>query len=343
MSNKQVVLIINIVGVFLAIGAGLGLWFTVITGAMDQQKAAQTAYDGVKARADKLPTAKKNLAQAQADKAAAVAAYGVYESQYMPVIGFTGDRLFTMQRLFWANNGRTFPERYRSTLKRYMAAQEKRRGIKCLTDFSSVAPTGPFGPDPNTVEVAGPGEAVKPGVGSGDDRVLHYTYPVQVQAKSLQAVMAHIADWNNVRMAGVPVVEGLSITGNSPTLTASYTLRLTLIMHDNEKIPDLMPRISASGGGTGGGMGGLGGGGMMMPGMPGMGQGRGRAAGMSSGMSMGMPMPGGGGGGPAGMSSGMGMPMMGAPAGGGNSGGPGGGPAGMASGGGGGGASSTAQ
>jgi hypothetical protein len=185
-----------------------------------------------------------------------------------------------MMKVFWPNNGKSWPERYRRTLFNYMAAEQRRTGVVWMNP--GVTAMGPFGPDPNSIQL-GP--------------VLTYTYNMQVRAKSMAALNAHIRNWPSIKMAGVPVVSALQFQGNSPNLEATYTLSLTIIVRDKQPGPD--PRVggtsSGGGGGFGGGGGGPRGGG---PGRQGGFGGGGGAPGGSGGM-----MSGGGGGGAPGSPS----------------------------------------
>jgi hypothetical protein len=281
--SRLTLLHINIIGVVVAIIVAAGLYFTLITGAQDQKQQAETAYKGVKDRADKLDTAKKNLKKALADEKQAQAQYVVYERQYMPVLGYTNDRMSTMMRVFWPNNGKSWPERFRRTVINWMNSEKRRNGVTWLNPNLLVLPS--YGPDPNSIDAGRQGEKLGP--------VLHYDYPMQVMGKNVASLMSHVRNWPNISNAGMPVVTGLTISGNSPNLTASYNITFTVIVH--EPIPPIDPRVggsSGSGGGGGGGFGGGngrfggGGGGMMSGGMSGAPAGAGSAdmgGGMGSG------------------------------------------------------------
>lgn len=304
--SKLTVLHINIIGIAIALIVGAALYFTVITKANDAQKVAQGEYDAVKTEADKLPTAKRNLANATTGRAAAIAQYSAFEGQYMPVIGYDKDVLRNMMRNFWPNGGKSWPERYIKVFRAYMNAERKRNGIVWENPGVLVLPS--FGPDPNRIDAAGAGEGLGP--------VLHYAYQMSVRAKSLPALVRHIQSWSTARGFGVPTVDGLQIQGNSPNLTASYNLSLTIILRDADAkaMPQPNGRISGSGGGGAGGMGGGDRGRGMMGGMgmPGMGGPPGMSpTGMGSG---GAPsaMMSGGGAPPAPMQSGGGFAAMGA-------------------------------
>ena len=260
---------INIIGAVLALIFGVALYFTIITGANDDQLKADTQYKATKTLAETLKKATADLAKAKKDKLAAETSYAVYERQYMPVIGYTTDRLTTMMRCFWPNSGRSWPERYRRTVASWMSGERKRVGIEW--DNPAVTAMGPYGPNPNSIDAGQQGE------GLGENG-LHYRYAMQIRAKNIQAIEHHFRNWPLIRMAGVPVASNLQITGNSPNLSATYDLTFTLILH--EKIPPADGRLGGSAsGGAGGGtasgglgakFGNAGGGGMMMGGSSGM-------------------------------------------------------------------------
>jgi|JRYG01.1.fsa_nt_gb hypothetical protein len=248
--GKLTVLHINIIGAVVAVIAGVALYFTIITAGADEIQKAKAEFDGVKARADKFEIAKNNLERAKKDQETAIAQYKVFEAQYMPIIGYPAERdsaagLRTMMRLFWPNQGRSWPERFIRVFRNHMNGEQRALGV--VWENPGVLTLPAYGPDPNTIQVAQPGEGYGP--------VLHYSYQMAVRATSLDRLMRHIANWNSLRGIGVPVVSGLQITGNSPELRASYTVTLTIILTDEEakRIPPQNPRISGSGGQGGGG------------------------------------------------------------------------------------------
>ncbi len=281
--NKLTVLHINIIGLVVGLIVGVTLWFTAITGAQETIKTNQTKFDGVETEAKKLPAAEKALKTAEEAKLKAETEYKVYAVKYMPAIGYGKytNRLDMMRNLFWPNNGKSWPERFRKTVLTYMAQEQKRNGIRW--DNPGVLTMGPYGPDPNTIQAGSPGDGLGEKSTGG---ALHYTYQMSVGAKNLDSMVRHLSGWKNIRSAGVPVVDGFTMTGNSPNLVGTYTLTFTIIV--DETIPPADPRIAGGGGGGGGGRGGFGG--MTMPpGMMGGGMGGQPTGAMGSG---------GGGGGP---------------------------------------------
>lgn len=302
---KLTTLHIHIIGVVVALLVGAGLYFTIITGALEAKKKAESELAEVQARADKLPMATRALEQAKKEKEQAEQEWSVFERQYMPVIGYQKDTLTTWLRVFIPNRGRSWPERFIRTVRQHMERENKANGIVWENPGTLVLPA--YGPDPNRIDVGQPGQGFGP--------VLTYSYQMAVRAPSLDKLMNHIKSWSSLAQAGVPVVDGLQISGNSPELRATYNVTFTIIVRD--QLPAPVPRISGSGGGMGGGPMGMGPMGMM----------GGMMGGMTSpgATSMGMTAPGGmGSGGPVGppsfagpMGAGGGPPRGGGGAGGG--------------------------
>ena len=288
--SRLTLLHINIIGVVVALIVAGGLYFTIITGAQEERKTAQAAFEKVQGEANTWNTAKASLDGAIKARDEATRDYKGFEVKYMPRLGLKKTRLETMRDVFWPNNGKSWPERFRATLFRYMNTERRRTGVVWLNP--EVAILGPYGPDPNAIQM-GP--------------VLRYDFPMQVRAKSMAALNSHLSNWPSIRLAGVPVVSGLQVEGNSPNLTANYNLSLTIIVHD--AIPPTDQKVGGSQSGGGGGGGGGGGAGRGLPGMGGPGGG-----GFGSGGGGGFG--GGGSGGPGGSGGGGGPARAGAAAGG---------------------------
>jgi hypothetical protein len=253
--SRLTLLHINIIGVVVALIVGAALYFTLITGAQEAKDAAQKEYDAVKTVADTLPKARADLATAIKNEQVATAQWQVFDKAYMPVIGYTTDRMTTMMRTFWPNHGRSWPERFRRTIMNYMNRERRLRGI--VWENPGVLVLGPYGPDPNTIS--------PDGSGVGLEGPHHYTYQMRVRGRDLRTLLAHVRNWPSISQAGVPVVNGFTVSGNSPNLVADYTITFTIIVKD--AIPPADGRVggSLSGGGGGGGGFGRGGGGFGGP------------------------------------------------------------------------------
>ncbi len=100
------------------------------------------------------------------------------------------------------------------------------------------------------------------------------TWTVNLEAKSFDQAMAHLRRFNSIQRHGMPVINNVTLSGQSPNLQLSYELALYVI--PNSPPPAEDPYINSSTGTAGG-----------TSGMPGMGMG---APGMSRGGGMGAPM-----------------------------------------------------
>ena len=267
--SRLTLLQINIIGAVVAVIVGLALYFTIITNAMKDRDDKAAALKLVEDRASKLSTAQNALKRAQEDEKRTKIDWAVYEPVYMPIVNHDSNRVNAMMKDWWPNNGKSFPERFMAGFRKHMADQAKSLKIAWLNPDVVAFPS--FGPDPNAIDM-------------GDTGTLKFgPYQMQVQGRNYQSLMAHIKSWNKIRLIGAPVVEGVTLTGNSPNLFAAYTVTFTLILH--ETMPGKISRIGGSGGSQGGGGGGgrgmsSGGGGGMMMGGPGISSGGG---GMGSG------------------------------------------------------------
>jgi len=243
--SRLTVLHINIIGAVVAIIVGVALYFTIITAAQDQVKKNQEEYNSVKAEADKLPGARRSLAQAEAEKKKTEADYAVYRVKYIPTLNYTGttpqDRVKTMMRVWWPNNGKSWPERFIAGVRGHMRAEARRNRITWLNPTVLVLP--PYGPDPNRIDMGDGDKAISfPAAGA---------YPISVRGPSYQSLMNHLASWNQVRGVGVPTIDGVSLQGNSPNLVMNYNLRFTVIVE--EDVPPSIGKISGNAGAGGGG------------------------------------------------------------------------------------------
>src|SRR5207302_10510007 len=80
--SRLTVLHINIIGVVVAIIVGLGLYFTLITGATDQKQTEEGKLKAILDREAKLPAATAALKKAMADKASAETDYKIFDQIY---------------------------------------------------------------------------------------------------------------------------------------------------------------------------------------------------------------------------------------------------------------------
>jgi hypothetical protein len=238
--SRLTALHVHLIGVFVAVAVAAGLYFTLIPKATQNVKDQKKAADDVHAIAITRGAKEAALKKAKADKVVAEGRFKVYQSAYFPAFNYKAGGLATMRTVWWPNRGKSWPERFIRAVRTHMALQSARNGVVWLNPGVVSLPA--TGPDPNTMSLYNAGDATQP--------VYKYVIPISVQAKNMDRLMRHIQAWYRIRNAGVPVVEGLQIAGNSPNLQAQYTVTLTIIMRD--KLPAPEPRIGGVGGGPAG-------------------------------------------------------------------------------------------
>jgi hypothetical protein len=244
---------IHIIGIVVVIAVAAGLYYTLIPKAVENVATQEKGFKEIDTLAATLPQRKKELQKAQDDKRIAEVQYTGAEKQYMPVFGFQKTRLAMMRYVFEPNRGKSWPERFIKAVRIQMQREQKTNGIQWLNPDVIGYPS--MGPDPN----------VDPSFFSGDQTqpIFKYAFPVQVQAKNMDRLMKHIKAWQQLKNAGVPVIEGLQVAGNSPQLQATYNVTLTIVLRKNDRMPAVNPRIGGMGGAStargpsamGGGMG----------------------------------------------------------------------------------------
>ena len=276
--SRLTILHINIIGVFVAIAVGVGLYFLFIPKARTAINQNQQLLASTQQTADTLPTAQSDLKKAVADKISLAKAYKVYEAQYMPTLGYNSNEVVTMLRVFMWNYGHNWPQRFKNAVFSFMNSQQRDNDITWIEGKSMTF--GPFGIDPSTIKA----DAFGGGVSSqcqGYGPVLNYTMNMLVTGPSMNALLHHVQSWTKAKGIGVPTVSDVHMFRVYSTLFCRYTVNTTIILHETN--PVYNPRIS----GTPSSAGGQAGGGMMggMMGGPGM-------MGMSGPGGMGGPMSG---------------------------------------------------
>jgi hypothetical protein len=242
---------------------------------LDAQTAASEA-DGIETAGgttDKVSAKKTELVKAQKDTVTINRSWAVESAVYMPPIEFPKDPLPTYEGNIqnsgvYVVNGHAYgvkdlPAVWGRWIT-YWYASQWRDGITPITGF----PIESFSSDPNDVSKL---QAIS----------FPQTKPwdVEVVAKSFDAAMNHLKRFNSIQRHGMPVVDRVSMFGQSPDLHVKYNLQLFVIPPSAP--PPADPKIGTAGGGGsapsgfGGPMGGmmgsggpmLGGGGKAMGGM----------------------------------------------------------------------------
>jgi len=250
---------LHIIGAITAIVLAAILFLALIKPKMEQitqvesdTKASQEAGG----TPEKVQQHKKELDKAVQTAKETRASWQVNERKYMPNLNFQGDLLQTYQTKLI-----NIPTDWGRWVSAWYDAQ-RNLGVSRLP--GSEFPIESFPTDPNYISTL---------------NALHFPnngdWPVTVEAKSFNAAMAHLRRFNTMEGHGMPVINNVSLAGQSPNLAMNYELALYVILPSAPPPSD--PTISPTGaGGTGAGGGMMGGGrmggmpGMMGGGMPGM-------------------------------------------------------------------------
>jgi hypothetical protein len=306
--SKLTLLHINIIGAVVAILLGVGLYFLFIPKALQHIKTNEASYQDIKSKADTLPQAKMDLQNAIAENKILNATYKIYQSQYMPTMGYNKDAVVTMMRVFMWNYGHNWPRQFTKSYFTFMRNEENKFHLNWVSGKSLTF--GPYGIDPSTIE-ADAGNGSNPESSTqcqGFGPILHYSFHMLVTGPNMASLLRHVKDWNSAKGMGVPVVSNVRIFRVYSTMFCRYDVNTTIILHE-KVMPEYNSRISGTpsqgGGGQGAGPGGMGG--YPMGGMPGY------SGGGGGGMPPGYPGAGGRGGMPPGYpgaSGGGGRPSM---------------------------------
>lgn len=241
---------------WLLIGVGSSLiLFLILYFAMIRPKTldAKTANDSAQATEDaggtdqKIQDKEKELAREKLTTKKVNEAWMRESVVYMPNIQFDKDPLRAYEKIQYNGslyaNGKVYgvkdlPTEWGKWITGWYASQAK-DGVVALTGF----PIEAFSPDPNDVShlnaIAFP--QGKP-------------WAVEVVAKNFDAAMAHLARFNYIKKHGMPVVNNVALSGQSPDLHVRYDLQFFVIPPTAPPPPD--PKINATGapaGGAGGG------------------------------------------------------------------------------------------
>lgn len=258
---------IHIIGACTILVLVLALYFLMVkpkTEDIQKVQADTKATQDAGGTPEKVAEQKRNLNKANVVAADTKAKWQVNQFKYMPNIDLSSANLLDT----YENNLIKIPAQWGHWVAAWYDAQrplgiERAPGV----DF----PVDAFPADPNYISTL---TSLKFPQGN--------SWPVTVYAKSFDDAMAHLRRFNNMERHGMPVVDNVSLSGQSPNLQLSYNLAMYIIMEKQPPASD--PTISTGTGASGGGgmMPGMMGGGMMGGGMPpGMMGGRGgRAGGM---------------------------------------------------------------
>ena len=259
--SKLSLLYINLIGLFAALILFLVLFFVMIKPKQEdvqKTKVSTKSTEDAGGTVEKVKAKDKELksTQQQADKTKED--WQVNSVRYMPSFNFgnTDNLLNTYWSGFYGKYGvKDVPEQWTRFVTGWYDAQHK-YGVSRLpgVEFSLAG----FPADPNNL-------AGLKSLSFPQDRA----WTVSMECKTFDEAMAHLKRFNNMEKHGMPVIDNVALSGQSPNLTLNYTMRLYVIPSENPPKSD--PRLASGVAGGAAGGNGMGGGGMsMMGGMGGM-------------------------------------------------------------------------
>ncbi len=255
MLSKMTALHIHLAGFFTALVVA-GLLFLLVI------KPQQEALTRTKQETNDLLTTQhgdeadqheRDAKKEEQKKVTVLAKWQQASSEYMPAIPFGTDVLQTYEDVII-----NLPREYGSFMSAWYDAQRK-EGISRAVGVGFPIPSFPTNPN----DIASLNHITFPSDGNA--------WNVTVEAKSFDDLMAHLRRFNtDLKHHGVPVINNVSLEGQSPNLLGRYQLALYIIPPTSP--PPADPRIgaaaaAAAGGGIG--MGRMGGGPPGMMGGPG--------------------------------------------------------------------------
>jgi hypothetical protein len=254
---------------WLLIGLGASLilfliiFFAVIKPRNEEAARVQTEAQGLEdggGTPAKVAEKKTELTKKKAETVSINQQWAIQSAVYMPPIDFNKDLLGSYEKVdnigVYHINGKAYGVKDLPTVWgrwiTYWYTSQWQDGIVPITGF----PIEAFSPDPNEISslkaISFP--QTKP-------------WEVEVVAKNFDAAMNHLKRFNRIQRHGMPVVDKVTVAGQSPDLHLKYTLQLFVIPPTTP--PPADPMISGAGGGgaaaaSGGGVGMGGSGGMGM-------------------------------------------------------------------------------
>jgi hypothetical protein len=248
-------LTINVVGVVIALVLALILFFAMIKPKNDDVARLKADTDSTQQAGgtdDQIHGKQTELKNTQKKAVETKQNWQINEVKYMPDVDLSGDVLTTYE-----NKLIHLPETWGKWVQAWYDVQ-KGQGV---TLDSGGFPVESYPTDPNYVSTVNYLKFPQNGA-----------WPVTVTARSFDAAMAHLRRFNGMHKHGVPVVDNVTLSGQSPDLLMSYTLALYIIPEKKAGAEDPFLSSTGSSAGGGGGMGGMFGGmsGGPMGGPPGM-------------------------------------------------------------------------
>jgi hypothetical protein len=214
---------IAIIGVILTIIAAVIIWFTLIKPQNELMEQHQAKLDAATTVANRDPEAKRDRQKALAEVAKAEADWRKWDRQLMPDINISN--LITGSEQFRVETVKLLGPR----VDKFLTKDTSVRIVQ--KQLSLPAPSA----DPNAVAK----QVFDLPLGS-----------VTVQG-TFPAVLKHTERWN--KFDRLLLLDGLTLSGNSPRLNATYSLRCYIFTHGEKAGPAIPQASPAQGGFPGGG------------------------------------------------------------------------------------------
>lgn len=241
---------IAIIGTVLTIISAVVIYFTLMKPQLELKDQHQQKFDAAELIANEDPAAKTDRKKALAEVARAEADWRRYDRALMPNIDISN--LLTGQQQLWREQIKVLGPK----VDKFLMADKSVRVVQ--KQIALPAPEA----DPN--------------------KIVRQVFTFELGSVAVQgtfpAILKHAGRWN--QFDRLVLMDGLTLSGNSPRLTGQYTLTCFIFTHGAEKPGPAIPWAgTAPGGGFGGGGGG------------GYGAGYGAGYGPSPGGDMGAPAP----------------------------------------------------
>jgi len=215
---------------------------------IEEAKAAAATAESAGGTKQAVSKAQNDLKSSKQDTVRITSDWNVYAAKYMPNYNWDPDPL----KAYFQKSGKQVlalndvPTAEGTWVTKWYDAQ---RGQGITRGEGVEFPVPPLASDPNGVAA-----------------LTSITFPdkspwkVTVICKSFDEAMAHLRRFNGMEKHGMPVINDVSISGQSPELEVSYSLALYVIPWQAPPAADARIGSGGATGGGGGGMGGMGGG-----------------------------------------------------------------------------------
>ena len=243
--SKLTVLHINIIGIVVGLLLAGILWYMLIK---PKNEDLDTTQQSVKSTQDAggtdaaIAAKDKELKKTQADAVQTKAKWSVNEVKYMPPFPYN-DKTNDLELYFFPSVGksskgqlygfRDIPTVWGQWITGWYDAQ-RNSGVSRLpgTEF----PIKEFNADPNQLTAALNNHLTFPEDGK--------PWPVKLECKTFNDALAHLRRFNSMEKHGMPVINNVALSGQTPNLVLAYDLALYII--PRSKPPVREPMIDAT-------------------------------------------------------------------------------------------------